>query len=154
MSGIEIISRSVEETLHFGRGIGARLHPPVLVMLSGELGAGKTTLTKGIVAGLGAAVEEEVTSPTFTLVHAYHNGSRVYHVDLYRVASFHDMETLGIEDLFSEPAVVLVEWAEKFSLKIDWPILRVHLGHVSEEERQISIEDPNGMLGDFATRKA
>ena len=149
----EIISQSVEETLQFGRGIGAQLSPPVLVMLSGELGAGKTTLAKGIVGGLGASSEEEVTSPTFTLVHAYHNGGRVYHVDLYRVSSFHDLETLGIEDIFSEPAVVLVEWPEKFSLRIDWPVVRIYLAHISEESRRIAIEDPSGALASPSARR-
>ncbi len=147
MSRTELISRSVEETLQQGREIGRRLKPPALVALSGELGAGKTTLTKGIVSGLGAATEEEVTSPTFTLVHAYHNGARVYHVDLYRVTDFHDFETLGLEDIFAEPAVVVVEWAEKVRLQTDWPVLQIHLEHIDEDSRQIVIDDSMGLLG-------
>lgn len=109
-------------------------------MLSGELGAGKTTLTKGIVSGLGAASEADVTSPTFTLVHKY--GARVYHVDLYRIVSFHDFETLGLEDVFSEQAIVIVEWSEKFHLPTNWPVHRVHLEHLTEDTRRISITDP------------
>ena len=81
-----------------------------------------------------------MTSPTFTLVHKYENGTRVYHVDLYRVVSFPDFETLGLEDVFSERAIVIVEWPEKFALRTEWPVVRIHLEHVAEETRRISIE--------------
>ena len=134
-------TQSAEETIQRGREIGASLKPPALILLSGELGAGKTTLTKGIASGLGAASEEEVTSPTFTLVHKYDRGTRVYHVDLYRIADPHDFETLGLEDVFGEHAVVIVEWPEKFALRTDWPALRIHLEHVSEDTRRITIDD-------------
>jgi tRNA threonylcarbamoyladenosine biosynthesis protein TsaE len=138
----EIVTHSAEETIEQGRAIGARLKPPALILLSGELGAGKTTLTKGIAAGLGAAEEDEVTSPTFTLVHKYDRGARVYHVDLYRIGDRHDLETLGLEDVFAEQAVVIVEWPEKLTLRIDWPVIRIHLEHVAEDARRISIHDP------------
>ena len=135
----EFVTGSAEETIERGREIGARLTSPVLILLSGDLGAGKTTLTKGIVRGLGAAYEDEVTSPTFTLVHKYGHGARVYHVDLYRVDSLHDLETLGLEDIFTEPAVVIVEWSERFTVPTDWPVVRIHLQHVSEDSRRIAI---------------
>ncbi|MGA2720701.1 MAG: tRNA (adenosine(37)-N6)-threonylcarbamoyltransferase complex ATPase subunit type 1 TsaE, partial [Candidatus Acidiferrales bacterium] len=67
--------------------------------------------------------------------------TRVYHVDLYRVVSFHDFETLGLEDVFSERAIVIVEWSEKFALRMDWPVVRIHLEHVAEDTRRISIDD-------------
>jgi tRNA threonylcarbamoyladenosine biosynthesis protein TsaE len=137
----ELVTHSTEETIDRGREIGARVKPPVLILLSGELGAGKTTLTKGIVSGLGAAREDEVTSPTFTLVHKYEGRARVYHVDLYRVGDFHDLETLGLEDVFSENAVVIVEWPDRLAFRTDWPVLRVRLEHVTENIRKISIED-------------
>lgn len=137
-----LVTHSTEETVRLGREIGASLKPPVLILLSGDLGAGKTTLTKGIASGLGAAEEEEVTSPTFTLVHKYDRGTRVYHVDLYRIASPHDLETLGLDDVFDEHAVVIVEWPEKLALPTAWPVVRIHLEHVSEDTRRISIEDP------------
>src|SRR5580658_1735913 len=105
----EIITHSSDETIQRGREIGRRLKPRVLVLLSGDLGAGKTTLTKGIVSGMGAASEDEVTSPTFTLVHVYGKAAKVYHADLYRIESFHDFETLGLEDVFAKPAVVILE---------------------------------------------
>jgi len=134
------LTHSSDETIERGREIGAGLKPPVLILLSGELGAGKTTLTKGIASGLGAAKEEEVTSPTFTLVHKYDRGTPVYHVDLYRIADAHDLETLGLEDVFGEHAVVIVEWPDRLTLRTDWPVVRIRLEHVSENERRISIE--------------
>ena len=148
MASREIVTRSSEETIQFGRDLGARLKPPVLILLSGELGAGKTTLTKGIVSGTGAAQEEEVTSPTFTLVHKYDHGARVYHVDLYRIGDFHDLETLGLEDVLAEPGVVIVEWPDKLTLHTDWPILRIQLEHVAEDTRKITIrESPESLAG-------
>jgi tRNA threonylcarbamoyladenosine biosynthesis protein TsaE len=140
----EFVTHSAEETIERGREIGSRLHAPILILLSGELGAGKTTLTKGIVSGLGAAGEDEVTSPTFTIVHKYERGVRVYHVDLYRIRSVHDLETLGLEDIFGEQAVAIVEWPERLALRTNWPIVRIHLEHISEDCRRISV-------GDFGT---
>lgn len=142
----EWTTASAEETIDLGRRIAARLRAPVLVFLTGDLGAGKTTLTKGIVSGLGAAREEDVTSPTFTLVHVFHNQQTVYHVDLYRISSFHDLETLGLEDIFDRPGIVLVEWAEKFTIRSDWPIVRIHLEHAGEGQRRIRLKDAVGAL--------
>jgi len=135
----EIITRSAEETTSWGREFAERLKAPILVLLSGDLGSGKTTLTKGIVAGLGAASEDEVTSPTFTLVHEYGKGKRVYHVDLYRIETFHDFETLGLEDLFSQPGVVILEWSERFPLKSPWPQVRLRLEHLGGDARRITL---------------
>jgi tRNA threonylcarbamoyladenosine biosynthesis protein TsaE len=146
VSNREVVTHSSEETIHRGRELGAQLVCPVLVLLSGDLGAGKTTLTKGIVSGLGVAEEEEVTSPTFTLVHKYGRDARVYHVDLYRIEGARDLDTLGLEDLFAEPAVVIVEWAEKLTLRIDWPVLRIHLEHAGDDARKISITDSDNAL--------
>jgi tRNA threonylcarbamoyladenosine biosynthesis protein TsaE len=140
VSDREILTHSTEETTEHGRELGARLKPPVLILLSGELGAGKTTFTKGLVAGFGAAAEDEVTSPTFTLIHKYDRGPRAYHIDLYRITDAHDLGTLGIEDIFGETAVVIVEWPEKLALTPDWPVLRIHLSHVDETTRRIRIE--------------
>lgn len=136
----EFLTHSTDETIDRGREIGATIKPPLLVLLSGELGTGKTTLTKGIVRGLDAAREEDVTSPTFTLVHKYQGRTRVYHVDLYRVTGFHDLETLGLEDLFSEEAVVIVEWPDRLTLRTDWPILRISLEHVAEDTRHVRVD--------------
>ena len=153
-----VVTRSAEETIAWGREFARGLAAPLLVLLTGDLGSGKTTLTKGIVAGLGAADEEDVTSPTFTLVHVYGDeGGRasasdagstlpatatksvVYHGDLYRIESFHDFETLGLEDAFSKPAVMILEWSEKFPLKAPWPQVRLKLEHMGGDSRRITV---------------
>jgi len=137
--GEEVITRSAEETIAWGRGFAARWKAPLLVLLTGELGSGKTTLTKGIVAGLGVATEDEVTSPTFTLVHVYGGEAKVYHGDLYRIESFDDFETLGLEDVFAAPAVVILEWSEKFPLESPWPQVRLRLEHAGGDSRRIVV---------------
>ncbi|MGA2098317.1 MAG: tRNA (adenosine(37)-N6)-threonylcarbamoyltransferase complex ATPase subunit type 1 TsaE [Candidatus Acidiferrum sp.] len=136
----EVITHSSEETTNWGRELAKRLAAPVLVLLTGDLGSGKTTLIKGIVAGLGAANEDEVTSPTFTLVHVYGNAARVYHADLYRIENFHDFETLGLEDVFDKPGVVILEWSERFPLEFPWPQVRIRLEHLGGDARRISVE--------------
>ena len=135
----EVITHSAEETIAWGRKLAERLRPPLLLLLTGELGSGKTTLTKGIVAGLHAASEDEVTSPTFTLVHEYGTGGKVFHGDLYRIESFHDFETLGLEDVFAYPAIVILEWSEKFPLKAPWPQWRLRLEHLGGDSRRITL---------------
>jgi tRNA threonylcarbamoyladenosine biosynthesis protein TsaE len=135
----EVITSSAEETVAWGREFAKRLAAPVLLLLNGELGSGKTTLTKGIVAGLHAASEDEVTSPTFTLLHEYGGDVKVFHGDLYRVESFEDFETLGLEDVFRAPAIVILEWSEKFPLKGPWPQVRVRLEHQGGDRRRITV---------------
>ena len=139
----EVITHSAEQTIQWGREFAARLKTPVLVLLSGELGSGKTTLTKGIVSGLGAASEDEVTSPTFTLVHVYGREAKVHHADLYRIESLTDFESLGIEDLFAQPGVLILEWSEKFPLKSPWPQVRLRLEHGGGDTRRISVLAPS-----------
>ena len=146
----EFVTNSYEETIAKGREIATQLRPPVLVLLTGDLGSGKTTLTKGIISGLGAAREEDVTSPTFTLVHVFQNpnvpvsksGSlpcKVYHVDLYRIENFHDLESLGLEDALAENAIVIIEWSERFTFRSEWPRVKIHLEHAGGDARRIAI---------------
>jgi len=135
----EIITHSSEETTNWGREFAKRLKPPILVLLTGDLGTGKTTLTKGIVSGLGAAAEDDVTSPTFTLVHVYGKAAKVYHADLYRIETFHDFETLGMEDMFASPTVVILEWSERFPLPSPWPQFRLRLEHLGGDSRRITV---------------
>ena len=142
----EVITHSADETIQWGREFANRLKAPVLVLLTGDLGTGKTTLTKGLVSGLGAAKEDDVTSPTFTLVHVYGKQPepkvKVFHADLYRIETFHDFETLGLEDMFAFPAVAIVEWSEKFPLSSPWRVVRVRLEHLGGDLRRISVADP------------
>ena len=106
-------TQSEEETIALGRQIAAELPKRAVVLLIGNLGTGKTMLAKGIISGLGASAPEEVTSPTFTLIHEY-NAGRVFHIDLYRLDTRQQVATLGLEEIFDRDAVVLIEWGEKF----------------------------------------
>jgi tRNA threonylcarbamoyladenosine biosynthesis protein TsaE len=133
------VTNSAEETTAWGRDFAKNLVAPCLVLLTGDLGSGKTTLTKGIVAGLGAAREEDVTSPTFTLVHIYGKTKKVIHADLYRIESFRDFESLGMEDMFAEPAIAILEWSERFPLQSPWPQIRIRLEHLGQDQRRITV---------------
>jgi len=115
MATHEFITHSAEETIALGRTLAAALAPPKLVLLRGDLGAGKTTLVKGIAEGFHAASPEDVTSPTFTLIHEYCGPvAKLYHIDLYRVDTPRQLETLGLDDLLGEKNVLLIEWGDKF----------------------------------------
>jgi len=136
----EIATHSAEETIAFGRTLAELLAPPKLVLLRGDLGAGKTTLVKGIAAAFQAAAEEDVTSPTFTLVHEYRGPrANLYHIDLYRVDTPRELETLGLDDLRSENSVLLIEWGEKFPRLQRERDVEICLERESENERKISI---------------
>ncbi len=120
------------------------LAPPKIVLLRGDLGAGKTTLVKGITEGFQAASEEDVTSPTFTLVHEYRGPSAtLYHVDLYRVDTPRELETLGLDDLMSENSVLLIEWGDKFARFERERDVEIVLERVSENERKIRVYSAN-----------
>jgi tRNA threonylcarbamoyladenosine biosynthesis protein TsaE len=141
---LQVVTHSPEETMAFGRELAADLRPPCLVLLKGDLGSGKTTLAKGIVGGLGAAREEEVTSPSFTLVHEYGGDRKVFHVDLYRIEDSRELATLGLEELWSEDATVIVEWGEKLWDNAPAPRIIIQLEYRSSEERRITVEHPGG----------
>jgi tRNA threonylcarbamoyladenosine biosynthesis protein TsaE len=136
---MDFITSSSEETIAKGKEIADKLRAPLLLLLTGDLGSGKTTLTKGIVSGLGAATEEEVTSPTFTLVHVFSGRCKVYHVDLYRIENFQGLESLGLEDALSEQAIIIIEWSERFTFRSDWPRVEIHLEHAGGDSRRISV---------------
>ena len=116
MSSVEYITRSADATISLGRKLAPKLKGLPMVILHGDLGAGKTTLVKGIAEGLNAASQDEVTSPTFTLVHEYRGHEvTLYHVDLYRIDTQRELDTLGLDELFAQESnVVLIEWGEKF----------------------------------------
>jgi tRNA threonylcarbamoyladenosine biosynthesis protein TsaE len=132
----------VDGTLALGERIAEILLPaPKLVVLRGEVGAGKTTLVKGIVAALGAASEEDVTSPTFTLVHEYAGPKvRVYHLDLYRLETERELATLGIDEMAAEPdALVLVEWGERFESIVTCMDAEIAMEHGEGNERAMMV---------------
>ncbi len=136
----EFTTHSADETVELGRRLVADLAPPKLVLLRGDLGAGKTTLIKGIAAGFGAASEEDVTSPTFTLVHEYLGPKvNVYHIDLYRVDTERELETLGIDDLLGPRNVLLIEWGEKFARFERERDVEIAIERTGENERKIKV---------------
>lgn len=136
----EVVTHSPAETLEFGRRLAREIQPPCVVLLEGDLGSGKTTLTKGLVSGLGLAREDEVTSPSFTLVHEYGKDQKAYHVDLYRIEGTRDLATLGLDEMFSQPAIVIIEWGEKLEGNIQGPYLRIRMEHLASEDRKITVE--------------
>lgn len=137
----EFTTKSAEETIALGQNLVPMLAPPKLVVLRGDLGAGKTTLVKGIAQGFQAASEEDVTSPTFTLVHEYRGPSTtVFHIDLYRIDTQRELETLGLDDLMSERSVLLIEWGEKFARFERDRDVEILLERISDSERRVTVK--------------
>ena len=130
-------TRSEEETIALGRELARGLRGAVLLI--GDLGAGKTTLAKGIVEGFGAGSADEVSSPTFTLIHQYgaESGPRVYHIDLYRLDEAREVERLGLEELFASGAPVLLEWAERFPELMPRGRTEIRVRVLPDESREI-----------------
>ena len=136
----EFTTKSPEETVALGRDLASLLAPPKLVVLRGDLGAGKTTLVKGIAEGFEAALQEDVTSPTFTLIHEYRGPSAtLFHIDLYRVETQRELETLGLDDLMSDNSVLLIEWGEKFPRLVRERDVEIALERQGESERRIRL---------------
>jgi tRNA threonylcarbamoyladenosine biosynthesis protein TsaE len=130
-------TQSEEATIALGEALAAKLPSKALVLLIGNLGAGKTTLAKGIVKGLKAGEPDDVSSPTFTLIHEY--GSSVYHVDLYRLDTAAQVASLGLEEIFDRPAVVLIEWGERFPELMPKERIEIRLRSTGEDSREIEV---------------
>ena len=137
MSARVFHTASEEETIALGERIAGELPRKAAVLLIGNLGAGKTTLAKGIAQGLGAVAAEEVSSPTFTLIHEY--GERVYHVELYRLDTAAEVATLGLDEIFDRDAVVLVEWGERFLELMPARRIEIRLEPEGDDGRRIQI---------------
>ena len=133
-----VFTHSAEETIAYGRTLAAEFAPPLLVLLRGDLGAGKTTLVKGIAEGFQAAAAFQVTSPTFTLVHEYRSPRAIlYHIDLYRIDTERELETLALDDLLAPDSILLVEWGEKFPRLLRDRDIEIALERVGDTERRI-----------------
>lgn len=133
-------TKSVEETIQAGRELSSVLAPPLLAVLRGDLGVGKTTLVKGIAEGFHAAQQDDVTSPTFTLVHEYRGPAvNLYHIDLYRVDTERELLTLGLDDLVDPRSILLVEWGDKFERFRKECDLEIALERRGNQERVITI---------------
>ena len=137
----EITTNSADETIAFGRTLAEMLTPPKLVLLRGDLGAGKTTLVKGIATAFEAGEEEDVTSPTFTLVHEYRSPqANLYHIDLYRIDTQRELETLGLDDLRADSSgILLIEWGEKFPRLHRERDVEISLERQGENGRKITV---------------
>lgn len=142
MNFVRFESTSEEETRAIGRHFGSLLPKRGVVNLVGNLGAGKTTLTKGIVEGRGAALPEDVSSPTFTLIHEYGEPTSVYHVDLYRLDEEEQAARLGLDELFESSALVLVEWGEKFARLLPPDRWEIRIAQSGNDRRTIDLYEP------------
>ena len=136
----DFTTNSPEETIALGRDLASMLVPPKIVILRGDLGAGKTTLVKGIAEGFHAASHDDVTSPTFTLIHEYRGPSAtLYHIDLYRIDTQRELETLGLDDLMTDNSVLLIEWGEKFPRFQKERDVEIAIERLSDNERKITV---------------
>lgn len=136
----EFTTGSAQETIALGRKLSDLLTPPKIVLLRGDLGAGKTTIVKGIAAGFEAAAEENVTSPTFTLVHEYRGPKAdLYHIDLYRIDTQRELDTLALDDFMTDRSILLIEWGEKFARFERERDIEISLERVSDTNRRIVV---------------
>ena len=129
---------SEQETIDLGARLARGFPAQSVVLLIGNLGAGKTTLAKGIVSGLGAAPPDEVASPTFTLIHEF-GGGKVYHIDLYRLDEPREVATLGLDELFARQAIVLIEWGERFPRLLPAERIEIRICATGDDERTIEV---------------
>ena len=132
---------SEEATIALGEQLAASLPRKRVVLLIGNLGAGKTTMAKGMVRGLGAAEPDDVSSPTFTLIHEYGTEGRVYHVDLYRLDEPRQVATLGLDEIFDRDAVVLIEWGERFPQLLPAERTEIRIRTIANDEREIEVTE-------------
>lgn len=134
-----MISRSEEETFQIGQDLAESMQLPAHILLYGDLGAGKTALTRGIAAGFGLQDVDEVSSPTFTLINEYRGRVKIYHIDLYRIETG-QLDGLGLDEIFEDAnAAVVIEWAERLG---DFPTpgaVKVFLEYVDEGSRKIEV---------------
>jgi tRNA threonylcarbamoyladenosine biosynthesis protein TsaE len=130
---------SEEETVALGERLAHQLPRRGVVLLIGNLGAGKTTLAKGIVHGRGAAESDDVSSPTFTLIHEYGPEGKLYHIDLYRLDEARQVATLGLDEIFDRDALVLIEWGERFPELMPAARTEIYIRPGENEEREIEV---------------
>ena len=140
MLSSEILTASEEETVGAGEQLGASLRPGDVVLLTGQLGAGKTAFVRGLARGVGA-VADDVSSPTFTLIQEYNGGrATLHHVDLYRLQAV-EVADLGLDELVSGGDIVAIEWAERWDERPD-DAIEVRIEDTGEDRRQIRIKRP------------
>ena len=140
------ISHSPKETLQLGKSLGSSLIPGDIILLNGDLGAGKTHLTQGICYGVGLDEGSYIRSPTFTLINEYQGKLPIYHIDLYRIDSLEEIYSLGLEEILFNQGITIIEWAEKLRspknhknliLNIQYRI-EINIEIISESERELT----------------
>jgi len=137
-------THSAEETTELGRRLSSELKPGSIVLLRGDLGAGKTTMVKGIAEGFQAARAEDVTSPTFTLIHEYRGPAvTLYHIDLYRIDTQRELDTLALDDLMTPESILLIEWGEKFARFARERDVEIAIEHKGADDRVITVKAQN-----------
>lgn len=135
------VTHSERETIELGRRLARRWPRPCVVLLVGTLGAGKTTLAKGLTAGAGAAREDDVSSPTFPLIHEYGDPVSVYHIDLYRLETAAEVEQIGLEEILERPALILLEWAERFPRLLPTRRVEIKIQETDGDERSFEVTE-------------
>jgi tRNA threonylcarbamoyladenosine biosynthesis protein TsaE len=137
-------THSAEETTDLGRRLSVELKPGSIVLLRGDLGAGKTTMVKGIAEGFEAANADDVTSPTFTLIHEYRGPAiTLYHIDLYRIDTQRELDTLALDDLMTPKSILLIEWGEKFARFAKERDVEIAIEHQGADDRVVTIKTQN-----------
>jgi tRNA threonylcarbamoyladenosine biosynthesis protein TsaE len=140
-------THSADATTQLGKELAANLRLGTIVLLRGDLGAGKTTLVKGIAEGFHAASAEEVTSPTFTLIHEYRGlAASLYHIDLYRIDTQRELDTLALDDLIDPGAILLIEWGEKFERLQRERDVEIVIEHLGGDDRRIDVRSSADMV--------
>jgi tRNA threonylcarbamoyladenosine biosynthesis protein TsaE len=134
-------TRTEEDTIALGAELAGQWVKPCVVLLIGNLGAGKTTFAKGVAAGVGAARPEDVSSPTFPLIHEYGEAGEMYHIDLYRLETRAEVETLGLDEIFARPALVLMEWAERFPELLPAERIEIRIEARDDDSRRIEVTE-------------
>lgn len=134
-----MFSSSEAETIEAGRQLVRQLPQRAVVLLIGNLGAGKTTFTKGMVEALGVGSANEVSSPTFTLIHEYGDPPKLYHIDLYRLEEAHEVASLGLDEIFDRSAIVVIEWGERFPKLMPQDRVEVRIAYGLDDNRTITI---------------
>ena len=138
---IEIISNSDKDTIEFAKSVARAISDGSVLNLVGDLGAGKTTFTKGLALGMGCG--ETVTSPTFTILNEYLQGERnLFHFDFYRIEDPGELMELGFEEYFSSPnGVTVVEWAERAPQLLPNKYYEINFSKIDDDKRKITFEE-------------
>jgi len=139
-AAMKYTTHAAEETVALGRKLAPALEPGSMVLLRGDLGAGKTTLVKGIAEGFQAAEADRVTSPTFTLIHEYRAPEiTLFHIDLYRIDTQRELDTLALDDLMDGRSILLIEWGEKFERFRRERDVEIAIEHRGGDERVVVV---------------